>query len=405
LDLTKPELLPAPIDEAMTTRARRGDIPPAPVPEPVAAIPPLMAATTPVEAEVPRPVVTDTKPAEPAPNEKKAAPKNNELLLAGLAALLLLGLILVAVFALRGRLKAPIAVAASSAPPLAANLAPAPPPTVVAPKNILTPPAPAPAVQPVEPVPVVVEISPPRPQNNYSVMLPGSVALELVWIKPGDFTLGSAVDDPNHKKDEGPPTQVTLSQGFWLGKYDVTQAQWSSLMGDTPNENKHKEASRPEDNITWDLAMEFCRRVTERERAAGRLPAGYEYTLPTEAQWEYAARAGGADSAPGGGAARAWYAANAGKTTHPVGLKQANAWGLFDMHGNVMQWCRDWYANFPGGAVTDFAGPATGTRHVARGGNFGSAASDLRDARRFAHPPNYQNNGVGLRLALAPAGN
>jgi formylglycine-generating enzyme required for sulfatase activity len=174
-------------------------------------------------------------------------------------------------------------------------------------------------------------------------------------------------------------------------------------MGDNPSDPKHLGFTIPVDTVSWDLAMAFCRLLTQQESAAGRLPAGYEYTLPTEAQWEYACRAGGAPAVSGNEDDLAWYNANSGGTSHRSGLKQPNAWGFFDLHGNIMQWCRDWYATrYTRGSITDPAGPATGTRHVARGGNYASPATDLRDARRFPHPLNYQNNGLGLRLALAP---
>ncbi len=148
--------------------------------------------------------------------------------------------------------------------------------------------------------------------------------------------------------------------------------------------------------------MEFCRKLTQQERAAGRLPEDWEYTLPTEAQWEYACRAGTTGAWAGELDAMAWYAKNSGNTTHPVGQKQPNAWGLYDMHGNVWEWCRDWYADkLPGGAVTDPVGAASGAFRVYRGGGWWLPADYCRSAYRNWSSPGDRGNDVGFRLALS----
>jgi formylglycine-generating enzyme required for sulfatase activity len=227
--------------------------------------------------------------------------------------------------------------------------------------------------------------------------------LEMVYIHPGGFTMGSPDSEKGRYKNESPQTQVTLTKGYWLGKTAVTQGQWEALMAGNPSNVKG--ADHPVERVSWDDAMEFCLRLTERERAAGRLADGYVYTLPTEAQWEYACRAGttgpysGADNLDNLG----WYSLNSGGTSHPVGQKQPNAWGLYDMHGNVGQWCRDWFGDYPGGSVTDPAGPAMGSFRVDRGGSCSLPARFCRSAfRRRLEPGSHENN-LGFRLALAPA--
>jgi formylglycine-generating enzyme required for sulfatase activity len=155
------------------------------------------------------------------------------------------------------------------------------------------------------------------------------------------------------------------------------------------------------EQVSWDDAMAFCAKLTEREKAAGRLPTGYAYTLPTEAQREYACRAGTEGPFAGDLDAMAWYGPNSGGTTHPVGLKQPNAWGLYDMEGNGWEWCRDWYAPYPGGEVTNPAGPPSGSGRVFRGGSWNYDAANCRSAIRNSSGPAYRHDDVGFRLALS----
>jgi formylglycine-generating enzyme required for sulfatase activity len=147
--------------------------------------------------------------------------------------------------------------------------------------------------------------------------------------------------------------------------------------------------------------MAFCKKLTEREKAAGRLPTGYTYTLPTEAQWEYACRAGTTGDFAGYQDVMAWYSSNSGGTTHSVGTKQPNAWGLYDMHGNVEEWCLDWYAKYSSDAVTDPVGPASGSSRVIRGGSWGLDAASCRSAIRYDYEPGNRVSDVGFRLALS----
>jgi formylglycine-generating enzyme required for sulfatase activity len=245
--------------------------------------------------------------------------------------------------------------------------------------------------------------------------------LDLVWIAPGTFLMGTPHNkltrwfyDTREKlthtpkpwyfdDDDGQPaTWVTLTRPFWLGRTEVTQAQWKAVMGDNPSHFKGDDLLV--ETVSWGDAMEFCRKLTERERAAERLPAGYAYTLPTEAQWEYACRAGTTRDYAGDVDAMAWYDKNSGLTTHPVETKQANGWGLSDMMGNVLEWCLDWSDfNYPGGEVTNPHGPASGDYRAIRSGNWGDNVFGARSANRKRSPPGESGNNIGFRVALAPA--
>jgi formylglycine-generating enzyme required for sulfatase activity len=234
--------------------------------------------------------------------------------------------------------------------------------------------------------------APPRPGENYALVQP---VLPLVWIAPGTFWMSST-------HGAGDDTEVTLTRGYWLGQTEVTQAQWQAVIDDYPLPFFTRGSDRPVETVSWDLVMIFCAKLTERERSAGRLPTGYVYTLPTEAQWEYACRAGTTGPFAGEIDALAWYDANSGGQTHPVASKRPNAWGLHDMHGNVQEWCADWFGPYPGGRVNDPTGPAMGQYRVFRGGSWTGPAGWCRSAFRLFVQPASGNRGLGFRLALAP---
>lgn len=223
------------------------------------------------------------------------------------------------------------------------------------------------------------------------------LALVLAPIAPGTFQMGSN----DGENDERPVTRVTLTRGFWLGKTEVTQAQWQVIMGENPS--NFKGGDRPVEKVLWAEAMEFCRKLTARERTAGRLPDNYGYTLPTEAQWEYACRAGTTGPYAGKLDAMAWYDKNSGKETHPVARKQPNAWGLYDMHGNVWEWCLDWKGSYPGGSVTDPTGASSGTYRVLRGAAWFYGAGECRSTLRYGNASDRRFNHVGFRVALVPS--
>jgi formylglycine-generating enzyme required for sulfatase activity len=191
----------------------------------------------------------------------------------------------------------------------------------------------------------------------------GNMDLEMVLIPAGSFRMGSADGD----EDEAPAHKVTINRPFYLGKYEVTQAQWEAVMGSNPSGFKGE--TNPVENVSWDDVQEFIKRLNEKEGTTG-------YRLPTEAEWEYAARAGtdthyffGNDE--GELSKYAWYEDNSGEETHPAGQMQPNPWGLYDIYGNAWEWVEDWYeegyyAESPG---TDPKGQSSGSYRVLRGGS------------------------------------
>ena len=246
--------------------------------------------------------------------------------------------------------------------------------------------------------------------QNFTIPLAADVNLDMIWIEPGTFTMGSPKDELGRWDDEV-QHEVTLTQGYWLGKYEVTQAQYEAVMGTNPSE--FKGADLPVECVSWFDAKEFCAKLTAIEKAVGRLPEGYEYTLPTEAQWEYACRAGTTTSLNSGKNLSdkdqcpemdevGWYGYNSDDTTHPVGQKQPNAWGLYDMHGNVYERCLDWFGDYPTSAVTDPTGPDIGEYYVIRGGSWACYARSCRSASRYYDYPDDCWTDCGFRVALAP---
>ena len=194
--------------------------------------------------------------------------------------------------------------------------------------------------------------------------------------------------------------RVTLTKEFWLGKTEVTQAQYEAIMGVNPSTFQPGRKDRPVERVSWIDAMAFCRKLTERERAAGRLRDGESYTLPTEAQWEYACRAGSTGAYAGDPNSMAWHNANSGGTTHPVGTKRPNAWGFHDMSGNVLEWCSDWYGDYPGGTVSDPSGPERGHYRMARGGSWRTDARLGRSAARSGGSAGRLDYTIGFRVAV-----
>lgn len=237
----------------------------------------------------------------------------------------------------------------------------------------------------------------PAAKKNYTLERLG---IELIWIEPGTFRMGSPPDEQGRNKAEGPQMTVTLTKGFWLGKTPMTQGQYQAETGTNPSHFKEAGPNAPVERVSWLMAVDFCEKLTARERAAGRLPEGYVYTVPTEAQWEYACRAGTTGPYAGNPESMAWHKNNSGGTTHPVGEKKPNAWGLHDMYGNVLEWCYDWFGDYPGGNVADPSGPTRGYFRMARGGSW---RTDLmRSASRSGGSAGREDYTLGFRLALAP---
>ncbi len=239
------------------------------------------------------------------------------------------------------------------------------------------------------------------PQQGQPHVVPG-LELEMLWVEPGSFTMGSPLDEPHRHKAEGPQTRVTLSKGFWLGKTEVTQAQYEAITGENPSSFRNVGGDAPVERVSWLDAMAFCETLTRRERNAGRLPDGYVYTLPTEAEWEYAYRAGTTNVYPGPVDDMAWHKGNSEGATHPVAQKSPNPWGFHDMGGNVLEWCHDWYGDYPGGHVTDPIGPARGYYRTARGGSWRMDAHVCRSAARSGGSQGRLDYTIGFRVALAP---
>jgi sulfatase modifying factor 1 len=226
--------------------------------------------------------------------------------------------------------------------------------------------------------------------------------LDMLWCKPGTFMMGHP-EDVRHRWRDETQHKVTLTQGFWLGKHEVTQSQWEKVMGTKPSH--FTGGTLPVERVSWNDAMQFCEKLTQMEKAAGRLPEGHAYTLPTEAQWEYACRAGtttvfsfGDEITP----KQANYDENVDKTT-PVGTYLANAWGFHDMHGNVWEWCSDWKGDYPDGQVSNPIGPPVGTSRVFRGGGWDSRGRNLRSASRLRYTPVPRDFPLGFRLSLQTA--
>lgn len=224
--------------------------------------------------------------------------------------------------------------------------------------------------------------------------------LDLLWVEPGTFTMGSDFEEPGRNKAEGPRMEVTLTRGFWLGKTEVTQAQYEAITGTNPSTFTAVGPTAPVERVSWTDAMAFCAKLNERERAAGRLPDGYAYTLPTEAEWEYAYRAGTTTVYPERPDEMSWHKGNSGESTHPVGLRKPNPWGFHDMAGNIVEWCLDWYGDYPGGAVKDPKGPRRGYYRIARGGSWRTDFTLSRSAARSGGSEGRLDYTLGFRLAL-----
>ncbi len=246
------------------------------------------------------------------------------------------------------------------------------------------------------------------PEAKADSGITNSMGMKLVPIAQGIFQMGSGVKEEGAWHAE-PRHEVTLTRDYYLGAFEVTQAQYLKVMGNNPSYfqgdqvNGVDSSSHPVDQVSWDDAVEFCKRLSElpEERAAGRV-----YRLPTEAEWEYACRSGSSAPFGFGGLELAddygWFSSNSKGTSHPVGKKEMNAWGLYDMHGNVMEWCSDWAGDYPEGAVSDPTGPKKGDLRMKRGGDWmRPAESGKSGCRMNGFPPDTRSNYVGFRVALS----
>jgi len=245
-------------------------------------------------------------------------------------------------------------------------------------------------LKPAMPVAAVVKPSWTKPKTT------NSIGMTFVYIKPGTFTMGSPLSEPERESSET-QHQVTLTKGFYMQTTEVTQGQWKSVMEKKPSYNSNCGDDCPVGNVSFNDALSFIQRLNQKE-------SGESYRLPTEAEWEYVCRAGtntrfffgDSDSQL---SSYAWYYDNSGNQIHPVAKKQPNAWGLFDMYGNVLEWCHDWMGEYPSKSVTDPVESSGGSDRINRGGSFYSNARFCRSANRGTGPPGSNNEGFGFRIA------
>jgi formylglycine-generating enzyme required for sulfatase activity len=222
----------------------------------------------------------------------------------------------------------------------------------------------------------------------------------MVFVEGGTFTMGCTAEQGSDCYDwERPFHQVTLTNNYYIGKYPVTQAQWVAVMGINPS-SFVGDRNRPVEGVSWnDIVNEFIPRLNDL--------TGFNYRLPTEAEWEFAARGGTSSLGykySGGNNIDdvAWYRDNSGTITRPVGTKLPNELGLFDMSGNVREWVNDWHSDYSDGLKIDTTGPATGSNRVVRGGSWFHNASSCRVSLRDYNPPDSHSSTIGFRLVLSP---
>jgi formylglycine-generating enzyme required for sulfatase activity len=225
------------------------------------------------------------------------------------------------------------------------------------------------------------------------------VCIVMCWIPPGEFLMGSPEDEKDRYNDE---TQhlVEITQGFWLAKTQTTQAEWGAVVSNNPRSSHFKGGDLPVERVSW---LDIC---GDESRMGGFLgainrtaSAGERFDLPTEAQWEYAARAGTIGPRYDDLDEISWLCGKSGGKTHPGGQKRPNAWGLHDMLGNVWEWCADWHDEYPDGVAADPAGPSSGSGRVVRGGSWIDNADGCRAANRPYHNPTFSNGAIGFRPA------
>ena len=228
----------------------------------------------------------------------------------------------------------------------------------------------------------------------YSLPLDKDATLSLNWIPAGTFYMGSLPTEQGHEDEESPRHRVTLTRGFWLGRHPVTRRQWQAAMGADPS--CALPLDHPMGMVSWLDAQSFLTTL------ASLLP-GWRFRLPSEAEWEYACRAGSETrfslgDTEDGLARTAWFAANSEGCIHPVATKASNAWGLFDMHGNIFEWCDDWDGPYTGDDVVDPRGPSVGQNRSLRGGCFKCPPRYCRSANRYSTLPERRSPNIGFRL-------
>ena len=232
--------------------------------------------------------------------------------------------------------------------------------------------------------------------NTISIPVKDGISIEMVKVEAGTFMMGATSEMKDPYDDEKPVHQVTLTNDYYMGKYEVTQALWQAVMGSNPSE--YKGDNRPVETVSWNDCQEFISKLNSM--------TGRKFRLPTEAEWEYAAYGGKKSrSYQYSGSSNitdvAWYDGNSGSRTHPVGTKQANELGIYDMTGNVLEWCSDWYDSYSSSSQANPAGADSGSVRVRRGGSCYSSARYCRLSCRNNSSPDERFSGLGLRLALS----
>jgi formylglycine-generating enzyme required for sulfatase activity len=269
-----------------------------------------------------------------------------------------------------------------------------------------------PAPTPVEPLPSTIshETAKNRPKTAEPVLDGGTLqnflGMSFLYIPPGSFLMGSPEDEPERNDDEL-QHRVTLTKGFYMQTTLVTQRQWKAVMKDNPSCFKNERNDYPVEGISWNDCQELIRTLNAADGSC-------VYRLPTEAEWEYACRAGAQSAFANGDISEApcdadsclghmaWYRANSDGRSHQVATKAPNAWGLYDMHGNLCEWCQDRYGEYSAFPAIDPAGSNEGDLRVGRGGSWFSSAESCRSARRFSWPSDFRNDFIGFRLVAEP---
>ena len=232
--------------------------------------------------------------------------------------------------------------------------------------------------------------------NTITIPVKDGISIDMVRVEAGTFTMGATPEMKNPDGDEKPTHQVTLTNDYYIGKYEVTQALWQTVMGNNPS--KFKGDNLPVEQVSWDDCQEFIRKLN---RITGKM-----FRLPTEAEWEYAARGGNKSrgyqySGSNNLSNVAWYDDNSGWGTHAVGTKQPNKLGIYDMSGNVLEWCQDWYGEYNSSSLVNPTGANSGSYRVIRGGSWRGAALICRSSCRYNYAPGDRGYDLGLRLVLS----
>ena len=235
-----------------------------------------------------------------------------------------------------------------------------------------------------------------KTNNNLSFTV-GGVSFEMVFVEGGSFDMGATTEQGSDAYDDEYPVHSVTLDGYYIGKFEVTLELWEAVMGSKPSSNVG--AQYPVENVTWEDCQEF---ISSLNSLTGRT-----FRLPTEAEWEYAARGGnksshfkysGSDNIGD----VAWYSSNSGATIHPVGTKSPNELGIYDLSGNVSEWCSDWYGSYSAEEQTNPQGPSSGSFRVFRGGSWFDGARNCRVSNRHNHVPSFSDGYLGLRLVLVP---